>query len=321
MKFQFRQSGCRFFFITISTAGHQPLLSRLVRGVKRPMLTPYGEQVKRIWTTLNAVDNHLIPSDYIIMPDHLHLLLIVNSSTEYLFSPLVFSHWFMVASSSSLPRIAKPASWGKFYSPSEWPTTAQGYVQLFAWEPRIWVEFIWSGRQLSSVRRYIRMNPERYFWKLDNPDMFVRRAIVSHSRLSPDYPWTACGDLTLLASPFLYHVRLSMSKSLAELEATIGTYIELAARGCIPVSGFLSPGEREFERRLKELAHSRWIKTVPYAVPNRFDPSVEDSQYLAAHRELILSSFTEDEAPPFCIRRDNCLAMNERIAEMIRKGK
>lgn len=320
MKFQFRQTGRRFFFITISTAGRQPLLSRLSREVKRPILTPYGEQVKRIWTTLNSVDRHLIPSDYIIMPDHLHLLLMVNSSTEYLFSPLVFTHWFMVASSSSLTQIAKPASWGRFYPPSEWPTAGQGHVSLFDWAPGIWVEFILSGCQLSSVRRYIRMNPERYFWKLDNPDMFIRRAIVSHPRLSSNYPWTACGDLTLLASPFLYHVRLSMSKPLAELETTIATYTELAVRGCIPISGFLSPGEREFERRLKELPYSRWIKTVPYAVPIRFDPSVEDSQYLAAHRELILSSFTEDVAPPFCIRRDNCLAMNERIAEMIQKG-
>ena len=320
MKFQFRQTGCRFFFITISTADREPLLSRLIRGAKRPILTPYGEQVKRIWTTLNSVDKHLIPSDYIIMPDHLHLLLMVNSSTEFLFSPLVFTHWFMVASSSNLPRIAKPASWGRFYPPSEWPTVAQGYISLFDWAPGIWVEFILSRRQLSSVRRYIRMNPERFFWKQDNPDMFVRRGILSHPRLSSVYPWSACGDLTLLESPFLYHVRLSMSRPLAELETAIDTYTELAVRGCIPVSGFLSPGEREFEQRLKKLTHSRWIKTVPYAVPEHFDPSVEDSQYLAAHRELILSSFTEDEAPPFCIRRDNCLAMNERIAEMIQQG-
>ncbi len=42
-----------------------------------------------------------------------------------------------------------------------------------------------------------------------------------------------------------------------------------------------------------------------------------DSRYLAAHRELILSSFTASEAPPFVIRRPLCLAMNERTAAMV----
>ena len=83
------------------------------------------------------------------------------------------------------------------------------------------------------------------------------------------------------------------------------------------MSGFLSHGEREFERRLKALPYSRWIKTVPYSLPVKYDPSVEDSRDLAAHRELILSSFTAQEAPPFVIRRPLCLAMNARTAAMV----
>ena len=188
---------------------------------------------------------------------------------------------------------------------------------LVAWSHDFWVEISLDSRQLKAIRRYIRMNPARYFWKLDNPDMFLRHGHFRHPILDPVLTWTACGDLTLLASPFLFLVRLTMKKPVAELEGEIAGHIERVKRGGIPVSGFLSAGEREFERRLKALPFSRWIKTVPYSLPERFDPSVEDSRYLAAHRELILSSFTASEAQPFVVRRHLCLAMNVRTAAMV----
>ena len=174
-----------------------------------------------------------------------------------------------------------------------------------------------DGRQLAAIRRYIKMNPARYFWKQDNPDMFQYRANIRHPILNPALQWSAVGDITILASPFLYLVRLTMKKTAAELEDDITAHIERAAHGWTPVCGFISPGEREFERRLKALAYSRWIKTVPYGLPMRYDPSVEDSQWLAAHRQLVLSSFDRTEYPPFVIRRSACLAMNDRIAQMV----
>ena len=107
-----------------------------------------------------------------------------------------------------------------------------------------------------------------------------------------------------------------MKKSVDEVEEAIATHVERARRGWVPVCGFLSPGEREFERRLKALPHSRWIKAVPYGLPERYDPSVEDSRWIAARRELVLSSFGREESPPFQVTRRGCLAMNERIARM-----
>ena len=56
---------------------------------------------------------------------------------------------------------------------------------------------------------------------------------------------------------------------------------------------------------------------MPYGLPERYDPSVEDSRWLAAHRQLILSSFDRAVIPPFKITRQGCLAMNDRIAAMV----
>ena len=370
MRFPLIHTGRRFFFFTFVVEGRRKVLSRLERGAKRPALTALGERVKAVWAALHRVDAHFTASDFVIMPDHVHLLLIVNSAGEFRFNPLVFAHWFMAATTDGGYAPEPPVDWTRFYlakqerggahgkgpalqgfgggqqeseatlqgfgggqqeseataqgfggSQQESEVTAQGFgggqPPSFVWTRDYWVDISFDARQLAAIRRYIRMNPARYFWKLDNPDMFLRRGHIRHPALDPALTWTACGDLTILASPFLFLVRLTMKKTAAELEDEIAGHIERVKRGGIPVSGFLSAGEREFERRLKAMPHSRWIKAVPYSLPAKYDPSVEDSRYLAAHRELILSSFAEAEAPPFVIRRHLCLAMNERTAAMV----
>ena len=331
MHFPLIHTGRRFFFFTFVVEGRRRLLSRLERGAKRPVLTALGERVKAVWAALHKINAHFTASDFVIMPDHVHLLLIVNSVEEFRFNPLVFAWWWMVATTDGglCPPIP-PADWWHFYPAQQGcgggegngpsPQGCGGAAPVacsFAWSRDYWIDISFDARQLAAIRRYIRMNPARYFWKLDNPDMFLRRGNFRHPRLDSALTWAACGDLTILASPFLFLVRLTMKKTAAELEEEIAEHIEHVKRGGIPVSGFLSPGEREFERRMKALPYSRWIKTVPYSLPAKYDPSVEDSRYLAAHRELILSSFTEAEAPPFVIRRHLCLAMNARTAAML----
>ena len=81
--------------------------------------------------------------------------------------------------------------------------------------------------------------------------------------------------------------------------------------GMVPVCGFLSPGEKELERLLRLEPDTRWIKTVAHRLPARFDPTVEDSRYLAEGRQLLLSSFGV-EVPVFPVNYDNCHLINER---------
>ena len=134
------------------------------------------------------------------------------------------------------------------------------------------------------------------------------------------------GNLTLLGSPFLFHVRLTLKKSVAEHEAAICEIVDKAKHGWVPVSGFISPGEVEALRRLKATPGTRFIKMLPCALPPRYDPSAEDSRELAADRLLILSGFADTPAVPSRdIRkhlaashqfRTNCLAMNDLAAAL-----
>ena len=79
MHFSLIHTGRRFFFFTFVVEGRKRVLSRLERGAKRPVLTALGERVKAVWAALHKIDAHFTASDFVIMPDHVHLLLIVNS--------------------------------------------------------------------------------------------------------------------------------------------------------------------------------------------------------------------------------------------------
>lgn len=289
MRFPLISTGRRFFFFTLTVKKRQRILSHLVRGEQRPQLTALGESIVALWRQLHEHDQHLTASDFVIMPDHVHLLLIVNSLEAYPFNPLVFIKQFQKA------------------------------TQHIPWEADFWVNISFDARQLAAIRRYIKMNPVRYFWKHDHPDLFKLIRNLRHPLLDPTLTWSAIGDITLLASPFLYLVRLTRKQSLEALAPDIQHALDLAQQGWTPVCGFLSPGERAFERQLKALPHSRWIKTVPYALPERYDPSVEDSSWIANRRQLILSSFTPDLFPPFTITRAGCLLMNERIERILQR--
>jgi hypothetical protein len=84
----------------------------------------------------------------------------------------------------------------------------------------------------------------------------------------------------------------------------------------IPISGFISPGEKEVLRRLKETPNARFIKMLPHALPPRYDPSAEDSRELAADRLLILSGFPQTVSAYDKIARTNCLLMNDLIVAL-----
>ncbi len=63
----------------------------------------------------------------------------------------------------------------------------------------------------------------------------------------------------------------------------------------------------------------RGRKEVAHGLPQRFDPTVEDSRFLADGRQLILSSFPND-VPVFPVNYDNCHLMNARNEALCRRA-
>lgn len=374
---QFHHAGRQFFFITIAIERQgtpQGGLSRLVDERSRPALLPYGEIVKALLVAMHRCFPCATISDFVIMPDHVHFLLIVDYSQDPTFSPLWATHRLMdaaeilwalergtdggsapepleadaalskaitlarqnfgqliVGNHAVLPQpIPAPQGFGGAVAKQSHHAGVRGLQapvrspqsapQGPRWNRRCFIELSFDARQLKAIRRYIRLNPARALWKARHPDRFIRFAHIRHPVLDPARRWDAMGNLTLLASPFLHHVRLTMRKTAEEHAAEIDGIMERAVRGLVPVSGFISPGEKELLRRLKAEPQARFIKTVPFSLPPRYDPSAEDSRELAADRLLILSGFPQGTPDSRENLRARCNIMNSLAAALCSKA-
>ena len=296
MKLGFRRHGKQFFFFTACLEGRPQVLSSLVEGEKWPVLLPPGEGVKAELLAVHARNSALTMSDFVIMPDHVHFLLIVDFDRDPAFDPITFIHQWRETAAQVAGR--------------------QGFGGVppgrLVWEKGFWISLAWYAPQRKAIRLYIRGNPARTLWKRTHPDRFRVLPGIRHPSLDPALRWSAMGDPTLLASPFRFPVRLTRKLPVEEQEEALAETMDRARRGMIPVCGFISPAEHELERRLRAEPDARWIKTVPHGLRQGYDPSLEDSRALAGGQLLLLSSFPP-EVPASPISRANCEIMNARI--------
>ncbi len=341
MKLNFAHHGLQFFFVTVGVEGRRPILSRLVDEKQRPALLPLGEMLKAALVAMHGAFPAATISDFIIMPDHFHFLLIANYEKDRGFNPLWATHrlldvveaaWAEREGTGPLaaPNPALGSASRRMGSVSA-PNPAHGNIVFYfarggsgAQPPSVpplferspYIELSFDSRQLKTIRRYIKLNPARASWKRRHPERFTRFTNLKHPILDPSRRWDAMGNPLLLSSPFLVHVRLTMKKTAEEHAAEIEAILAKARCGAIPVSGFISPGEKELLRRLKAEPRARFVKMTPFALPPRYDPSAEDSRELAADRLLILSGFPPGTPDAREGLRARCLAMNAMAASL-----
>lgn len=403
MKLEHARHGLQFFFITMVVAERRPVLSRVVDEKSRPELKALGEIVVAALRAVHQVWAAVAISDFIIMPDHIHFLLIVDYSRDKGVVPLFIAHRLAdavemaaamglcsdgagtdgapprtpeeprtpVARSQAMPPEANAIRSSELVGqmtrllsaavvaanatgPGELKVEqglrfgelrgnpccgaidaglargsgARAPVRSVVFTRDCYIELSFDARQLKATRQYIKLNPARYIWKLRHPDFFICHRAIKAARFAAFAPrrFDGIGALPILGSPFLCHVRLTLKKTVAEHAAAIEEIVDKARHGVVPVSGFISPGEKETLRRLKAEPHARFVKMLPYALPARYDPSAEDSREIAAGRLVILSAFPDTPAitsldmkrnPADAHRfRQNCLAMNDIAAKL-----
>ena len=405
MKLEYAKRGLQFFFVTLVVAERRQVLSSIAEleasgqagasgRAGRPALLPLGEIVAAALRAIHRVWPAVTISDYVVMPDHIHFLLIADYERDRGIAPLFIAHRFADAveraqalveernGRGSAPNPGEGPNPGRASHPGEGPNPARAAgalaerrvefmagllreaasaareaapgdlkverglrfgerrggagarapVRSVVFARDCYIELSFDSRQLKAVRRYIKLNPARAIWKARHPDLFICHRAIKGERFAAFAPrrFDAIGALPILVSPFLFHVRLTLKKTVAEHEAAIQEIVEKARHGMVPVSGFISPGEKEALRRLKAEPSARFVKLLPHALPARYDPSAEDSREIAAGRLVILSAFpdTPAVASPAMKRdpaashrfRQNCLAMNDLAARFCAEG-
>ncbi|MBE6776712.1 MAG: transposase [Ruminococcaceae bacterium] len=86
--YDYSQNGA--YFITICTKERKKILCEIVgANIVRPKLTRYGKIVD---DAINLITNHyqtVTIDKYVIMPDHIHLLLQIHSDRRTMFAPTI----------------------------------------------------------------------------------------------------------------------------------------------------------------------------------------------------------------------------------------
>jgi REP-associated tyrosine transposase len=133
----YRQPG--MYFVTICTFGRDACLGEVDGGEVR--LSSYGEIVAREWQRIPGRHSQVKLDAWIIMPDHLHGILHLEST---------------LPGSIDLGVVI-----GQFKSKSTKGVRGMGY-RSFGWQERFNDHIIRDLKELERVRTYIHQNPRRW---------------------------------------------------------------------------------------------------------------------------------------------------------------
>ena len=142
------------YFITICTQNRRNLLSRIVgTGVldcPKIELTQYGEVVQKYLNQLNDFYDYISVEDYVIMPNHIHILLFVKENGQSR-TPVPTN---IARANSTLSRFV--STFQRFCN--------KEYGENI-WQPRFNDHIIRNREDYEEHFRYIRENPLR--WQFD----------------------------------------------------------------------------------------------------------------------------------------------------------
>ena len=280
--------GRGYYFITFGTFQRHHFLSQIQEG--RVILKPAGKLLVETWRKIEEEDPVYELRVTAVMPDHFHAFAICRSTPKH----VIGTHISRVKG-RVLHAMRKQLN----------------KAELKLWDDGFYDYLSLDLKMLQSFENYIKDNPTRWQLRRDNPQWFKKQYALQHLRLPRDTIWTAYGDATLLDHPLLVPVIVSRKISEEQRNSQIERILAQVKQGGIPVSGFISPGERLVAQKVFEMPRTRIIKLLPWGV-KRYKPSgAEATRWMAEGRMLVLSGFPDDE-PEEC-HRANCLKNNEWV--------
>ena len=151
-----------WYFVTVCTNKRQCVLGEIVEGSMA--LSPAGLIVEEEWWRATTVRQHVELDEFVIMPNHLHGILVINGDQGKT-SHRDVSTW------SRLRPHSLGAIIGQFKSVCTKRIRGQGFPQ-FGWQRRFYEHIIRDERSLGNIRQYIVDNPAKWELDDDNPKNF-----------------------------------------------------------------------------------------------------------------------------------------------------
>ena len=206
---------------------------------------------------LEEIHPSLQAEQYIVMPDHVHILLLVKDKLpEHL--------GLFIARFKTL--INKTVGTNHIFE--------DGFND----------QIITNKRNLNTIFNYIRSNPYRLLVRRACPDFFSRRSNITIC----DIPCQVYGNLHLLNNPFKDQIVVHRADSEETRKTNRERWLHTGANGGVIISPFISPSEKAIRAEAEKLG-SKIILITHEIFPERFKPAAHDFDLCTEGRLLIIS--------------------------------
>lgn len=278
------QSRC-IYHLTLLKAKSIPQFSVLKGNFPEIVVerTSLGKIIETEILNLNNLSTNLKVLQYVIMPDHIHILLFVTDRLDRHLGKYLGQ--FKVRVGQAFREINGES--------------------LSIFEKDFDDRILHKKRSLDCVFKYIRENPYRLAIRRAHPEFFRRvRNIEIGGRSCQAY-----GNLFLLRNPFKEQVVVHRADTAEKRMSDRERWIYTASNGGVLVSPFISRDEKAIRHEAEELG-CRIILVTNTTFGDRYKPSAHDFD-LCCNGRLLLISAGEGQ-----LDRRMCLSMN-KIAENI----
>ena len=328
------------YHITVTTVDRMPLLGQVIGDVQvaKVILTELGMAVRYEINMLPKQYPQVQVLQYIVMPDHVHLILRVKERLQETL-PLgnIVAAWkhacgkayASLSATGSLKAanpnggaaqqkatgenglgFSRPLGMETFRSPNNTPDKAvlvPRYRRLFSVG---YNDSILRGReQLQHMIAYVRDNPRRLLLKRANSPYFT----IHRSIALAEFSFDAIGNLALLQRPLMaVHCRRHWTDE--ERQTFASQCLKASGSGAVLIGAFISKAEQEIAHTANEHRHTL-IHLVENGFPELYKP-VGQAFYACAEGRLLLLAPWEYHAGRKAISREQCNALNT-MAEAI----
>ena len=150
------------YFVTVCTYNHGCLFGNIIDENMR--LSEIGRIAEQCWKELPAKFINVILDEYIIMPNHIHGIIIINECRD-LINQIPTKNFPLMQN----PKITLGKILRNFKARTSKCIHDSGYTE-FQWQSRFYEHIIRNDKELNNIRDYIINNPIKWSFDIEYPD-------------------------------------------------------------------------------------------------------------------------------------------------------
>ncbi|HRX63929.1 MAG TPA: hypothetical protein P5060_02385 [Candidatus Absconditabacterales bacterium] len=149
-----------YFFVTINTKDHQKVFGEVLGD--EMILNEYGKIVKEYWININKVYSNVSIGNFIIMPNHMHGIIIIDNVGELIKLPSNKNGKIISSPTNKLSNIIKG------FKQSSGKVIREMGLKTFQRQRSFYDHIIRNENDMNRVVEYIQINP----YKRENDEYY-----------------------------------------------------------------------------------------------------------------------------------------------------